>query len=283
MKLLSPTATLLPQASGLEGIYQQIERVGRICYKSEAKMTKDSAQPFVERMIKARHYAMLEHGTVYLRCPREGPDTEHTWMFKYAGRRYSMIQFHPSEGACITTNLRFMVEKEALDDLRHLCEPMEDHIKRLSVHFICDRAIANEFVRHRTFSFAQESTRYCNYSKDKFGNELSFIKPYWFKEEMNYGKGGLKDVNSQIFVESCELAEKNYLEMLELGKAKPQEARAILPLSLKTELVMTGFPSDWRHFFDLRLRGTTGAPHPDAKKVASMAHDAILQGTGMDL
>lgn len=115
-----------------------------------------------------------------------------------------------------------------------------------------------EFVRHRVFSFAQESQRYCNYSKDKFGNELTFIKPTWFERE------GLNDNVNADFEDQLIDTQERYFSMLALG-LKPQEVRAILPNAIKTELVMTGFESDWEHFFKLRC---SGAAHPDAKKLA---------------
>ena len=114
-----------------------------------------------------------------------------------------------------------------------------------------------EFVRHRVFSFAQESTRYCNYSKDKFGNEITFIEPCW----------GLDNFAGDIFKVFLANAEKQYIHLVNQGW-KAQEARAVLPNALKTELIMTGFIDDWNHFFDLRARGTTGAPHPQAKELA---------------
>lgn len=263
----------MEQGSGVDGIYKQIELAGRTCYKSEDRITETSAKAFVERMVASKHTAMLEHGTVYLALPMESmfPITANGWG-KYTKNPYfkgfRVCAVNGQKCVSVTTNYRVLAENGWLEDLQYLCEPTEYHEKRVTVHFVCDRAIANEFVRHRVFSFAQESTRYCNYSKDKFGKELIFIAPSWFKEGVSYQKGGLEDANSQIFVESCELAEKSYLDMLEFGGAKPQDARAILPLSLKTELIMTGFVSDWKHFFDLRALGTTGAPHPDASKLA---------------
>lgn len=274
MKIIQPSFSIMEQGSGVDGIYKQIELAGRTCYKSEDRITETSAKAFVERMVASKHTAMLEHGTVYLKTMVADPFS-HRWTFKYATNPYSKVTNNlirddgtKEHWVFVTTNYRVIVENGWQDDLQYICEPTKYHVKRVTVHFVCDRAIANEFVRHRVFSFAQESTRYCNYSKDKFSNELTFIAPSWFKEEVNYDKGGLDDANSQIFVESCELAEQNYLDMIKFGGAKPQDARAILPLSLKTELIMTGFVSDWKHFFDLRALGTTGAPHPDASKLA---------------
>lgn len=143
-----------------------------------------------------------------------------------------------------------------------------------------------EFVRHRVFSFAQESTRYCNYSKDKFGNELTFIIPEWcpeIREESNK-ELELYNMYDKLYLQHLQNAENTYFSLLKQWDEKvpdkryksgfrnnpwtPQQARAVLPNSLKTELVMTGFVSDWRHFFDLRALGTTGAPHPQAKELA---------------
>ncbi len=123
-----------------------------------------------------------------------------------------------------------------------------------------------EFVRHRVMSFAQESTRYCNYSKDKFGNELTFIKPCWLNLPTDYAVYS-GDNDSDYFMQALEDAENWYLSLIKEGWT-PQQARTVLPNSLKTELVVTGFTSDWNHFFDLRARGTTGAPHPQAKELA---------------
>lgn len=121
-------------------------------------------------------------------------------------------------------------------------------------------------------SFAQESTRYCNYSKDKFNNELTFIQPCWLNDEKLKLYGSyhtvIRDKSPEsIFIANLNNAEKDYLDLIKLGW-KPQEARAVLPNSLKTELIVTGFVSDWNHFFDLRARGITGAPHPQAKELA---------------
>ena len=281
MKLIKPSFEIWNQPAGLEGVYKQIERVGRVCYKSEDKITEDSAKPFVDRMIKSGHGAMLEHGTVYLKVFNVIENSE--LIDKYKSNKYSVVK----EGAevynyhgdilygsckCITTNYRVLVENGWLDDLKYICEPTEYHEKRITVHFVCDRGVSHEFVRHRVMSFAQESTRYCNYSKDKFGNELTFIQPCWLDDERLklYGPYHtvIRDKSLEsIFIASLNNAEKDYIDLIDLGW-KPQEARAVLPNSLKTELVVTGFVSDWNHFFDLRARGTTGAPHPQAKELA---------------
>lgn len=281
MKLIKPSFEIWNQPAGLEGVYKQIERVGRVCYKSEDKITEDSAKPFVDRMIKSGHGAMLEHGTVYLKVFNVIENSE--LIDKYKSNKYSVVkegtEVYNCHGdilygscKCITTNYRVLVENGWLDDLKYICEPTEYHEKRTTVHFVCDRGVSHEFVRHRVMSFAQESTRYCNYSKDKFGNELTFIQPCWLDDERLklYGPYHtvIRDKSLEsIFIASLNNAEKDYIDLIDLGW-KPQEARAVLPNSLKTELVVTGFVSDWNHFFDLRARGTTGAPHPQAKELA---------------
>ena len=281
MKLIKPSFEIREQPSGLEGVYKQIERVGRICYKSEDKITEDSAKSFVDRMIKSGHGAMLEHGTVYLKVFNVIENSE--LIDKYKSNKYSVVkegtEVYNCHGdilygscKCITTNYRVLVENGWLDDLKYICKPTEFHEKRITVHFVCDRGVSHEFVRHRVMSFAQESTRYCNYSKDKFGNELTFIQPCWLDDERLklYGPYHtvIRDKSLEsIFIASLNNAEKDYIDLIDLGW-KPQEARAVLPNSLKTELVVTGFVSDWNHFFDLRARGTTGAPHPQAKELA---------------
>lgn len=288
MKLIKPSFEIWNQPAGLEGVYKQIERVGRVCYKSEDKITEDSAKPFVDRMIKSGHGAMLEHGTVYLKVFNVIENSE--LIDKYKSNKYSVVkegtEVYNCHGdilygscKCITTNYRVLAENGWLDDLKYICEPTEYHEKRITVHFVCDRGVSHEFVRHRVMSFAQESTRYCNYSKDKFSNELTFIEPCWL-EDYNY-----KDnTYNQLFIDSLRFAEAHYLDLLKKWDDKipdkryktgfrnnpwtPQQARAVLPNALKTELVVTGFTSDWNHFFDLRARGTTGAPHPQAKELA---------------
>lgn len=281
MKLIKPSFEIWEQPSGLEGVYKQIERVGRVCYKSEDKITEDSTKPFVDRMIKSGHGAMLEHGTVYLKVFNVIENSE--LIDKYKSNKYSVVkegtEVYNCHGdilygscKCITTNYRVLVENGWLDDLKYICKPTEFHEKRITVHFVCDRGVSHEFVRHRVMSFAQESTRYCNYSKDKFGNELTFIQPCWLDDERLklYGPYHtvIRDKSLEsIFIASLNNAEKDYIDLIDLGW-KPQEARAVLPNSLKTELVVTGFTSDWDHFFDLRARGTTGAPHPQAKELA---------------
>lgn len=238
--------------------------------------------------------AMLEHGTVYLKCktyisnlyihPEDGQEEDSNDLCKYFDSPYSKM-YDDGEWIYVTTNYRVLVENNWLDDLQYICEPTEFHEKRYTVKFICDRGVSHEFVRHRVFSFAQESTRYCNYSKDKFGNEVTFIEPCWL-EDYNYE--GNTYYNG--FLVALRAAEANYFDLMKKWEDRipdkryktgfrnnpwtPQQARAVLPNALKTELVMTGFASDWEHFFKLR---DAGSAHPQARELAHPLHMEFLR------
>ena len=289
MRLISPSVEILQQGPGEAGIYEHIELIGKTCYKSTPQGGEKAVQ-FVDRMLTNKHFAMLEHGTVYLRIP---------YMFlhrlvhpglvsKYEHNPYSRVNFgveycsnwgfdlenvihNPSSSipyAYITTNLRVIYENGWVEDLQYLCkEPYAQHEKRYSARFITDRGVSHELVRHRTFSFGQESTRYCNYSKEKFGKTLTFIKPVWYDDAESKIK--------QDFEACLDWSASTYLGLLQEGYT-PQQARQVLPNALKTEICMTGFASDWVHFFDLRYRGTTGKPHPDMLHVATELHELFL-------
>ena len=174
MKTAHPKIEIIKQEYGLEGIYKMIERAGRTCYKSEDKITESSAREFVERMISSGHNAMLEHGTVYLKIiymsqsddPKYSESTDR--INSYKRNKYSVVNEKTDcsiTTAYITTNYRVLVENGWLEDLQYLCEPTEMHERRITVRFITDIGITREFNRHRVNSIAEESTRFCNYSK----------------------------------------------------------------------------------------------------------------------
>lgn len=314
MRLIKPSFDILDQQCGLEGIYKQIEIAGRTCYKSEDKITEDSAKGFVDRMIKSGHGAMLEHGTVYLHI--KGIDR--TDITKYLYNKYSKVVEGSLDHFYVTTNYRVLIENGWLDDLQYICEPTEFHEKRITVHFVCDRGVSHEFVRHRVMSFAQESTRYCNYSKDKFGNEITFIIPCWldipegkayWHDGINYRVGVTEEnifgesvnpkawsnkesncVEVHDYIQALDNAEKAYLRLMSAWENRvtdrryvtgfkgnpwtPQQARAVLPNALKTELVVTGFVSDWKHFFFLR---TPMNAHPQARELAIPLQEEFIE------
>lgn len=303
MKLIESSVQIIEEKDP----YKMIELAGRTCYKSEDKITENSAKEFVDRMIKLGHGAMLEHGTIYLNIPEQTytetledefgkfNNPNNGIVDRYRKNKYSKVNSVAANEELrkkypkvrpfklthhyITTNLRVIVENGWEEDLKWQCDPTEHHEKRITAKFICDRGVSHEFVRHRVFSFAQESQRYCNYNKDKFNNELTFIKPTWLDiptGDYTYWDGDWCDIdNMKIQLPSDNGVADNFLWCLNnagmqyrllINKGlKPQEARAILPNAIKTELVMTGFESDWEHFFELRC---SGAAHPDAKKLA---------------
>ena len=264
MKLIKPSFQIIePTGYTIDDIYKSIELAGRTCYKSEDKITEDSAKPFVERMMKMKHLSTCEFGTVYLYIDYHNPSFNKI-IDKYNNNQYSKCivdNVFPNK-AYISSNYRVLIENNWLDDLKYLCEPTEFHEKRICVKFICDRGILAEFTRHRKFSFMAESTRYNNYSKNKFNNELTFIQPLWYKPKQSFISGDITP--DAIFDNSCIIAERNYKCLIEQGW-KPEQARNVLPLSLKTELYMCGFAEDWKHFF--KLRCIPGA-HLQAKELA---------------
>ena len=190
MKIIDPSVEIRLPMSGAD-MLRQIELCGRVCYKSEDKITDTSAEAFVRGIIKRGHEAVLEHAS-------------------------------------------------------------------LSAKFVCDRGVSHEIVRHRLAAYCQESTRYCNYSKDGFGNEITVIKPLYL-DAHSHGYA--------IWRRSCATAETAYFDLLDYG-CSPQEARAVLPNSLKTEVYMTADLREWRHFFKLR---TSLRAHPQMREVALLA------------
>lgn len=233
-------------------------------------------------MIEHEHFAMLEHGTVYMTC-------NHGELPLYASNKFSHVNTIDGKDY-ITTNLRVMAENKTLEDLKYRTDFKKGkHELRITVHFTTQIAITREYNRHRANSMAEQSTRYCNYTKNKFGSEISINLPTWVKGDL--------ETNDEKFVELCEdvaneetndwtpidawlfanqAAEFAYMKLIAMG-CKPQEARVILPLDTNTELVHTAFVSDWKHFFDLRALGTTGAPHPDAKILAEPLYEEFKE------
>lgn len=295
MKLVKPSYQILEQKPGLEGIYEQIELAGRTCYKSERK-EGNTAKDFVDRMIKSGHGAMLEHGTVYLSIPKFN-DIVATSPFTtpFDDNPYSKV-IKREDIAYITTNYRVIIQNCLEEWMRYLCEPTEHHEKRVTVRFTTDIGVSRELNRHRVDSIAEQSTRYCNFSKDKFDNELSVVLP----EE-------LSDPEIKLWLEDCsedrlrelaiELLDANitwgvlqnwlfanlaceyaYMNLIRMGW-KPQQARRILPLDLCTELVHTAFVSDWKHLCELRTStiAKTGKPHPDMSVLIDSLYREFLE------
>jgi thymidylate synthase (FAD) len=295
MKLIKSKAELIWQGESLDDLFKHIEACGRVPYKSEAKSdgTIECAMAFVEKMIKSRHNAVLEHGTVYLHC--FGSEDE---LKKYSNNSYSAYKsVYDHKEVCqgdvdyysheyVTTNYRVLVENGWLDDLKYICAPTEHHVKRYTFKVLTSIGVTREFNRHRKNSILEMSTRYCNFSTDKFDNQVSFCKPSWLDLNLGtyervdnnkdlgdvVGDGYIKNVSNRdednLFLTSCLFAEDTYKELLEDGW-KPQQAREILPLCTATEVVYTGFAADWKHFFNLRFFETTGKVHPNMMELST--------------
>ena len=196
MRVIMPSVEILDRIDE-ERVIKKIESIGRVCYKSESKITEDSAEKFIANILKSGHESVIEHESI-------------------------------------------------------------------SVRVICDRGVSHEIVRHRIASYSQESTRYCNYFNEKFGKELTVIKPLFWQEDSEEYKAWLNVMN---------VIEKQYNALIVMG-AKPQEARSILPNSLKTEIVMTMNLREWRHFFKLR---TSRRAHPQMREIAIMIYEKLKE------
>ena len=196
MKIINPSVILEDKIDGKE-LLKKIERIGRVCYKSENNIKEESAEKFIANILNRHHESVIEHQSI-------------------------------------------------------------------SVRVICDRGVTHEIVRHRIASYSQESTRYCNYSNDKFGNELTFIKPCFWNEN---------DEAYKTWKNTMKTIEETYMKMIASG-VTPQEARSILPNSIKTEIVITMNLREWRHFFKLR---TVPSAHPQMIEVAKMILDLFKE------
>ena len=292
MKLIHPRIEILEQQPGLQGMYDMIELCGKTSYKSPVQGGQ-VAKNFVSARMNEGHYAVFEFGTVYLKtpyftlAPKYEPVLE--MVKKYQANQYSKVSSILYNGDYgyhfITTNFRVLAENDWIADLKYWCEPTEYHQRRYTARVITDRGTTHEIVRHRSMSFVQESTRYCNYTKDKFGNELTFILPPWMsldEEDVHFNtleemyiwcaSKGLNPVE-ESFINALYTAERIYPCLINdqpQYQWTAQQARQVLPNALKTEICMCGFLDAWKHFFDLRYHGTTGKPHPSMYEVAEM-------------
>lgn len=316
MKIIHPSVEYWSQTNTLDGIWEHAARCARVCYQSQPMKSGESAKDFLLRTIakngfkkdKSSHMSVLEHATVYLRVTNaQGAFFDRK--DKYIRNPYSRVvvkQYDddlsnrgiPFAEAFITTNLRVLIENDWLDDLRFITVDITKHIKRYTFSFITNLGVSRELNRHRCHSISEESTRYCNYSKDKFGNGLTFIIPEWLDlEEQSiedrdddsiyvselYNTAGklvtLVDEDSQFTAESEWIianmrGQLHYLYLLNKSW-KPQQAREVLPLSLKTQVVHTAFEDDWKDFIALRSDGISGAPHPNIKVLADKIKELI--------
>lgn len=328
---------------------QLLERVGRVCYKSEDKITDDSAEKFVRGLQKSGHLAILEHHWVHFTVPvsdrfleelkdlvtsymQLGSYTEltkfievsKTFAYYYISaplrvflelvntlyskgfsffsilHRYSILNevftklyktypyldwtYKPNIYLPTTNNVQvFTSEDSFISNLSETLNSLTSDFRNAEImkhrthtfRIVCDRGVSHELVRHRVCSFAQESTRYCNYSKEKFGNEITVIKPYFFNRLPTTDDGVKYDDSTYTaWLLACEACERAYFRLLNKG-ATPQEARTVLPNSLKTEIVVTANETEWQHIVNLRVKGTTGKPHPQMVEVMTPAYERL--------
>lgn len=272
MKLIKQSFEFINQTDfSLVGIKKHIERCARVSYKSEDKITDTSYEKFVNMLESRGHDRPLEFGTVYLTLRGDDTDALRN-IFIYAENPWTKIrkqvikaEYDPNIRVVlnyVTTNYRVIVENHLEEDLKYLCEPTEYHYKRYTAHMILDRGVMDEFRTHVGLSHLAESTRYCNYSKDKFGNELTFIQPCW-------------DIRGSNYIDFLQHAEWGYFRMLKNGWT-PQQARSVLPLGIKSELISCGFKDAWENFFKRR-----DAPdaHPMAQEIANPMHKEFFKLT----
>ena len=285
MKLIKQTAELWTQSYDELGIYKAVERAARLCYRSNDKVTEDSYKKFIEMISSKGHNSPMEHGTVYLTVPYNIPDD--LCVKGYSNNPYSIVRISDDcKTAYITTNYRVLIENGWLEDLQYLCEPTEHHERRISVHITTSIGISRELNRHRCHSICEESSRYCCYAKDKFDNCITYVIPNWANiEEGEYTN--MLEIIRKTPIDGYELgvpkyletlldAEITYLTLINKGKTA-QQAREILPLSTKTELIHTAFESDWRRFFKLRC---STAAHPMMRELANQIKGLIESNQG---
>lgn len=292
MKLIKQSFEFINQTDfSLVGIKKHIERCARVSYKSEDKITDTSYEKFVNMLESRGHDRPLEFGTVYLSRTSQKEDNME-WLNKYAYNPWSKFSFGNGSTRIngelrntiyVTTNYRVIKEHHWEDDLQYLCEPTEYHHKRYTIHMILDRGVMDEFRTHVGLSHLAESTRYCNYSKDKFSREVTFIKPCWCNiPEGDYGTPDyIPDRLPRMgaaesgLIDALQYAEHYYFFLLSEGWT-PQQARSVLPLGIKSELISCGFEDAWENFFKRR-----DAPdaHSMAQEIANPMHKEFFKLT----
>lgn len=325
MKIVRPNAVYL-DASAMTP-YELIEKAGRICYKSEDRITEGSAAKFVGNLAKNGHWAMLEHAYLYVRMSPAAQEE----ISRIAGRDRTLLAYINTEGEFLSASFRAiaelfravppsgynhvfegfrfllqsrypealgewqpfwygsteeLAEKEAdewtLMDREEFTEGMSGDREGLmkclphTIAFTADRGVTHELVRHRPASFAQESTRYCSYDKGRFGSEITVVEPWWAKDGGADADGNPTE-QYRTWLSAMEAAEQAYFHLTgDLG-LPAQLARAVLPQSVKADIVVTATEKEWQHIIDLRLTGTTGAPHPDMRRVMGLAAPLLIE------
>ena len=305
MKLIKQSFEFINQTDfSLVGIKKHIERCARVSYKSENKITDTSYEKFVNMLESRGHDRPLEFGTVHLKMML--PDFQtfiHSVLTIGMFNNIWIKHVYKEDVIYITTNYRYYLDiikyfpnvKEYFTE-----EDNEYYPKRYTVHMILDRGVMDEFRTHVGLSHLAESTRYCNYSKDKFGNELTFIKPCWLNvPEGKYNHCIMVSKNSPdirvecvgsdeigkyynieedegLFLNGLVQSELTYLDLINNKKWTPQQARSVLPLGIKSELISCGFEDAWTNF--MKRRDAPDA-HPMAQEIAKPMHEEFFKLT----
>lgn len=330
MKIINANAVIVPHNIPA---YQFIEKVGRVAYKSEEKITEGSAVGFVKNMVKSEHWAVLEHEYVYVKCSdvnflKNEKYLNHynkyiTGSFRAWAEIFNRASYTSNEMILLyklyqilsakypeVFNFAFwddMADDYSGDTIEVLSR--EEYIKAAedewgpealfetlphTILFTCDRGVTHELVRHRPCAFLQESTRYCSYDKGKFGHEIVVIKPCYLEDveelldripsgnDVKKIKGVLtgnaRKAAYTVWKQTNKAAEDGYMKMTELG-CPPQEARAVLPTSVKAEIFVTATEKEWQHIVNLRYHGTTGKPHPQMIEVMAVVYPDLKKAT----
>ena len=316
MKLIKPSVEEWHCGYTLPEIWSHIAKCARVCYQSEPRNNNETDEEFVKRVILRNHsfdeiaenrdlqlklhLSVLEHGTVYLKLPKVSYVAE---FYKAEPHSKTYIDYIESNkpSVYVTTNIRVIVEHGRINDLQYICAPTEHHYLRTTFNIITDIGVARELARHRTHSISEESTRYCNYSKDKFGNEVTFIIPNW--ASVYYADGSIKidNINTNLiynvttndtqplygnkatkdFLIGLYRVENIYFQLINNGYT-PQQARQILPISTKVQTVHTAFDIDWFEFIELRADACSGSVHPNMKVIATKIKDLMNKEDATD-
>lgn len=306
MELINPSVKIWNQDPTIEDMWDHIAKCTLVCRQAESIKAGETSEEFCWRTLLAKrpfnhegnHLAMLEHGSVYLQILLS--ETTDEKILFYQNNKYTKVHLETEHDiAFISTNLRVLVENDLLLDLNYWSKFTKFHTKRVTVNFITNIGVSREFNRHRVNSIVEESTRYCNYSKDKFNNSLNIVLPQWlfYTEEYNYVLKHqnnplakyLEDINNNeddellekysdvdFYLAAITFAEYFYMMLIKKGWTA-QKAREVLPLATKTQLIHTAFIDDWKHFILLRSWGISGAPHPNAKLIADKLYSLFIK------
>lgn len=300
MKLIEPEVRL--QFNDCDPLIK-LEKIGRVCYKSDSEYNRETAIAFIKSLIKRGHMSVLEHTNFIFEGIffKDKPFANSTYVVdkktfhcrkltscnlraiieqRYYELQDALIKYYPELSEVFDTDAiekniykDFLIKDPviklvSLSDFEDITEEEINAHLYTTFDFVTDRGVTHEMVRHRIASFTQESTRYCNYSNDRFGSELQFIRPATFDDWTG--------IQKLTYMQSLEIAEQKYMSLVN-DSLPPQFARGVLPTDVRTYIVMTASHNEWEHFFDLRSRAKTGAPHPNMKVVASKAEQLYYE------